>query len=451
MKRIHHIIILLLAGCSLAFGQQSERYNDLIERTEQLPAYEALFHMMTFQRTHPNMPPVYYRMGDVVYDLLPDKDPLHDYDERAELLYKARLFYGNCLHFMGGRLPHGETFPTVVPAGKKLEYEDVVAYLRGRLDTLNRWRTETDTLHDRFYRMVDRYESCRLLFMRFMEKYPSEKLAHLCLTKGDLDDLKQLEDLTKQFEQDKQLFTEALQASPIKHYSPVFRSVSISTYRLDGVTSSDFLANDIPLWNYGEWTQAFLDVQQKTYNKLMLSLVAEYTMIESSVARFQQGQIVQLKTDPRLPNHIERYDYQSPMATFVRLTHLVGETLLQAADSLTADEQITNPELQERITASLEVKERTEEVNSLLRTMLQQVNETTASKYAFFLRRTKLLTIDRLNDKAKEITAFQTYLTDMIDRQLHAYAEAYPQQFEEVDISDDRAASEAAEAAGKAK
>ena len=72
-----------------------------------MPAYEALYHMMTYQRFHPNQPSIYYRMGDVIYTLLPTKDALHDYDERAELLYKARLFYGNCLHFMGGRLPHG--------------------------------------------------------------------------------------------------------------------------------------------------------------------------------------------------------------------------------------------------------------------------------------------------------------------------------------------------------
>ena len=82
-------------------------------------------------------------MGDVAYTVLPTKDALHHYDERNELLYKARLFYGNSLHFMGGRVPHGETFPTVTPAGKRLEYEDIERYIRAHLDTISRWRTET--------------------------------------------------------------------------------------------------------------------------------------------------------------------------------------------------------------------------------------------------------------------------------------------------------------------
>ena len=444
---------MVLAGCAGVWAQSGsvnpsqERYTDLLDRTAPLPAYEALYHMMAYQRFHPSQAPIYYRMGDVIYDLLPEKDPLHDYDERAELLYKGRLFYGNCLHFMGGKLPHGETFPTIKPAGKRLEYEDVETYLRGRLDTLNRWRAETDTLHNRFYRMVDSYESCRHLFMQFMDKYPSEKLAHLCFTQSDLDNLRHLEELTRRFESDKRLFTEALEVSPIKHYAPNIRSVSITMYRLDGVTSTDFLANDIPVWNYGEWTKSFLDMQEKTYLPMFRTIVDEYKKIDFGISRFHTNQIVELNPDQRLPYLIERYDYQSPVATFIRLNYLVAETLVQAADSLTAEEQIDDFELSGRITASLVARERTEEMKTLYRTMQQQINESTAAKYAYVLKRTELLTVEGLTKRADELLALQQELTDRIDRQLHNYAAAFPKQFEDVDISDDRAASEAAEAA----
>lgn len=452
MKRTFYIVLLLLAGCCTVTAQTSpgsERYSDLIARTEGLPAYEALYHMLNYQRFHPEHAPIYYRMGDEVYTLLPTKDALHNYEERAELLYKARLFYGNCLHFLDGKMPHGETFPSITPAGKRLEYSDIDTYIRARLDTISRWRTETDTLHDRFYRMVDRYESCRQLFMQFMEKYPSEKLAHLCLTKYDYECLEKLMTLTRQFDEDKRLFSEALHVSPVPHYNPQFRSVSITMYRLDGVTPSDFLANDIPLWDYAEWIESFMKEQQDTYHKLMQSIVAEYTMIEQNAVRFHQGQTVQFQLDRRLPFRIERYDFHSPMATFIRLQHLLAETILQAADSLTTAEQITDDELSARITALLELQKSYEEANTLLRTMQQQVNEATASKYAYFLRKTKVLTVDRLLSKATQMVELQQNLTRQIDEQLQNYANAYPKQFEDVDISDDKAASDAAEAAAK--
>ena len=439
MKR--HILIILGIGvwmCAQAQNASSERYSDLIARTENMPAYEAMFHMLAFQRFHPEHAPVYYRLGESAYSLLPTKDALHNYDERAELLYKARLFYGNCLHFLGGKMPRGETFPSIKPAGKRLEYADVEAYLRGRLDTINRWRAETDTLHDRFYRMVDAYESCRQLFLQFMEKYPSEKLAHLCFTEDDRNSFRQLEILTKQLEEDKRLFVQALSASPVPYYTPQFRKVDILVYRLDGVTATDFLANDVPMWDYAGWVQAFQDVQQRTYRSFMRDLVQEFTMIDAGMQRFRDGQIVQMDINPRLPNRIERYDYRSPMATFLRLQQTAAAITLQAQDSLTTAEQITDTQLSERITALLIAQQQLEENRTLLRNLRQTVDESVAKKYAFFLNATKLVTIERLLQTAEQTVAFQEILTRQIDEQLQDYANAYPQQFEDVDISDDQ-------------
>jgi len=445
------LAVLLMAGCGVASAQSdnSERYGDLLVRTEGLPAYEAMFHMLAFQRFHPENAPIYYRLGDVVYTLLPSKDALHNYDERAELLYKARLFYGNCLHFLDGRIPRGETFPTIVPAGKKLEYSDLETYLRGRLDTISRWRAETDTLHNRFYRMVDRYEMCRQLFLQFLEKYPSEKLAHLCFTEEDRAGLQQLTQLTRLMEQDKQLFTQALAASPVPHYAPKFRSVAITAYRLDGVTSSDFLANDIPLWDYAGWANTFLDVQQRIYQPFMRDLVQEYTMLDYAMQRFRQGQPVQIDANKYLANRVECYDYNSPIATFIRLEQEVAVTVLQAQDSLTTAEQISDGDLSARITANIEVQHRMEMISAMLKEFRQRIDDATAMKYAYFLRETKLMTVEQLIHAAEQADAFQQFLTLQINAQLHNYAAAYPQQFEEVDISDDKAASDAAEASAK--
>lgn len=442
-------VVALMLSSGESFAQSTERYSDLIERIAPLPAYDQMYQLLAYQRSHPEQSAVYYRLGEVAYSMLPDKDPLHNYDERAELLYKARLFYGNGLHFMGGRLPRGESFANITPAGKKIEFEDVDAYIRARLDTIKQWRTETDTIHNRFYRMVDRYESCRQLFLQFMEKYPSEKLAHLCLTKDDNENLERLGKLTKQFEQDKQLFVEALTASPIKHYNPQFRMVEIAVYRLDGVTMTDFLVNDVPLWDYAGWTQSFLQVQRQTYETMMRNVYQEYAMIDNNVERFRQRQTVQLKLDQLLPDLIERFDYQSPIASFIRLEHLIANTLEQAVDSLTTEVKLSDGELSQRITAAIEARQRNEEAITILNTMQQQINEATESKYAFFLRRTQLLTMDRLTDKAKQMINFHQQLTQLIDQQLRNYADAYPKQFEDVDISDDQAASEAAEAAAK--
>ncbi len=457
MKAIRYIVLMMALAGSVHVSSQppqnrvnpeTEKYADLITRTADLPAYEAMYHMLAYQRFHPEQAPIYYRMGDVVYNLLPSKDALHDYEERAELLYKGRLFYGNCLHFLGGKMPRNETFPTIQPAGKKVEYEDVEAYLRGRLDTLKRWRAETDTLHDRFYRMVDCYELCRQVFLTFMEKYPSDKLAHLCLTEEDREALQDLSRMTNDFLQKKQLFLDALSASPIQRYNPEFHMVEITAYRLDGVTSSDFLANDVPLWDYAEWVTTFLQIHQTVYQVMMRELVQEHTMIDYSFERFRQGMPVQMELNPLIAFRLELIDYNSPLASFLCLEQLAGETTLQAQDSLTVETQLPDGELSARITASIEAQQRLAETESTLRTLRQRIDETTPQKYAFFLKQTNIESVEALLNKAEQVMEFQTTLTRQIEQQLHNYAKAYPVQFEAVDISDDQAASEAATGQG---
>lgn len=439
MNRIASIIVLLavMYPAGAQTNVEQERYTDLIARVEDMPPYVKMYHLLAYQRFHPEHAAVYYRLGDGAYTLLASKDPLHNFAERHELLYKSKLFYGNCLHFLGGKLPRNETFPTIQPAGKRLEYEDVERYLRARIDTIARWRAETDTLHDRFYRMVDAYESSRLLFLSFMEKYPSEKLAHLCLTDEDRQALHRLGVLTAAFEQQKRLFTEALSASPVLGYAPQFRMMPILTYRLDGVTSSDFLANDIPLWDYAGWTTSFLNVQRITYQTLMREIVQEHTMIETGLTRFREGLPIDISPNELLSNRIERYDYHSPLSLFIRLEQLAANTALQAQDSISGDEPIPDELLGGRISAVLEAQQRYDEATTLLRQLRQQVDDGAEKKYAFFLKEAKFANFEQVISYADGVVDFQRVLTHQIEEQLQEYANTHPQQFEDIELPAD--------------
>ena len=96
------------------------------------------------------------------------------------------------------------------------------------------------------------------------------------------------------------------------------------------------------------------------------------------------------------------------------------------------------------LTANLEAQERLHEAQSIISTLRKQVDESTAKKYAFFLRESQIGSVEQLLTKAEQAVEFQNTLIALIDRQLKNYANAYPEQFGEVDISDDLAASEAA-------
>ena len=181
----------------------------------------------------------------------------------------------------------------------------------------------------------------------------------------------------------------------------------------------------------------------------MRDLAQEYTQLNHGMQRFREGQSVEMEAQPRLPYRLERYDYQSPVAMLLRLQQLVAGTTLQAVDSLTTETQISDAELSVRITANIETQQRIEEANTLMQKFKQRINDLTAQKYSFFLRETKMDSVEGMISSAEQLLAFQEELTRLIDRQLQNYAEAFPKQFKAVDISDDFAASQAAEAAAK--
>ena len=97
MKRI--FIIIGLCVCASVCVLAQEKYSVVLERTKTLSPYEAIYELMDYQYWKPELPAVYYELGNRCYSLLPTRDPLHHYTELSTLLYQSRLFYGNCLHF----------------------------------------------------------------------------------------------------------------------------------------------------------------------------------------------------------------------------------------------------------------------------------------------------------------------------------------------------------------
>ena len=157
-------------------------------------------------------------------------------------------------------------------------------------------------------------------------------------------------------------------------------------------------------------------------------------MLENGLDRFRQEQPVDVAPNELLPNRIERYDYNSPLSTFIRLEQLAAVTALQAQDSLTTDEQVTDEQLAARISASLEAQQRYAEASTLLQTFRQRTDDSSEKKYAFFLKEAKFANFAQVLAYAVKVLDFQRVLTQQIEEQLQEYANAYPHQFEDMEL-----------------
>ena len=310
MKRI--FIIISLCAWVWTCTQAQEKYSVVLERTKSLSPYEAIFELMDYQYWKPELPAVYYELGNRCYSLLPTRDPLHHYTELSTLLYQSRLFYGNCLHFAKEQKLPGWQYSEIAEGQKKIEYATLEAYVRPRLKEVERQQIACDSIYHTFCRMSDRYNRCLTLFNTFLGAYTREKTAHLQLQSAEREMLLTLQREADSLETDINAFKQALALQPISGYNPVFRKEEIALYRLDGLTYTDFLQNNIALWDYSRWVSRFLNEQTEVYERLYADIDREYAQLSDQTARYAQGETISGLFDASLSGRCERLELHTP-------------------------------------------------------------------------------------------------------------------------------------------
>ena len=294
--------------------QAQEKYNVLLERIQTLSPYEAIYQLMDYQQDFPYNANIYYQLGNLNYDLLTTRDPLHQYSELRELLYRARLFYGNCLHFAKDQKLQANQYPEIPCDAKRLEYEQLENYIQPRLEEIKRQQTACDSIHNTFFRMVDCYNRCRQTFTSFLDRHTREKKAHLQLNEQDEQLLHRLQNSADSLTEYIRAFETALALHPIQNYEPHFSIQSIELYRLDGLTASNFLQNEIPLWDYSTWVHHFLTIQKEQYERLYREVANEYDQLNQQIAAYTAGKAITGQMDQTLPGQCRQLEYTGEQA-----------------------------------------------------------------------------------------------------------------------------------------
>lgn len=329
--RFHILCLTVLLAAPV---RAQEKYTDLLQRTQSLSPYEALYQLNEYQQTNPAFANVYYRMGNITYSLIHTCNPLRDYHELSLLYYQTRLYYGNCMHFATKATQKAQLYPEIPNHGNHLPTEVLNSYLQPRLDSVLLWAARTDTLHDRFYRMVDNYNTCRSMFTVFMEHNTREKNAHLMLDSAGRQQLTDIHRHAEQLDTDIALFQHALAVAPIYGYNPRFVFIPIELYRLDGLTSTNFLQDTVRLWDYGAWTTRFMQAQDSVYQVLYDDIVHEHRTMEQCRQLYHDGQVLPAEVaHPVLSNRIECADYHSPVSALLSIEHLAYSAMLLRQDT----------------------------------------------------------------------------------------------------------------------
>ena len=341
----YRLLVIVMALWAVG-AQAQEKYSEVLARTRTLSPYEAIYQLMDYQQWKPEMAGVYFELGNLCYDLIPTRDALHHYPELSALLYRSKLFYGNCLHFAKDQKLPGWQYDVLAKGEKRIEYATLEQYIRPRLAEVKRQQTACDSIHNTFMRMTERYDRCHALFAAFMKQYKREKTAHLALREEERLMLMDLLLAADSLETDMKEFQEALALQPIKGYAPVFRKEPITLYRLDGLTYTDFLQNDIAIWDYRTWVLTFLYEQKNEYEALYADIDRTLKDLQTQMRDYRAGRKIEGKMDASLLGRCARLEVQRPQVDSIKV---LEEEVLNAVAEQTIDNSAAPASVREMV------------------------------------------------------------------------------------------------------
>lgn len=278
--------------------------------------YRQAYELLLQQTDAPTDPTIYFKMAEIYHRLSPLKHPIEDYSDLKTDLYNITLFYGNCLYYAKDTRLKDEAYQVIPHAGKIPNYDELKAYATPRITAAKAQRASADNLYNAYYQLNNRYNLCLGLFAQFCQSYPREKNAHLLLTENDRQQLQFLLEQADSIESDIAAYQKALEQYPIRDYQPVFRFDKISLYRLDGLTKTNFLQNDVVLWNFADWVRHFITEHDQTYQQYFDAINQEHTKLYQAYTQQRQTPIT---IDTVLCNRINRFDYQSFLIPFISM------------------------------------------------------------------------------------------------------------------------------------
>lgn len=324
MKKIVLLLVLSFAVINV-FGQRRLKYQDIFDLIGKEPAEKSFLRLSEFQKQDPDFINTYYQLGTISWNWLQNEDPFINYNQVLDLIYNTRLYYGLAKSKMMAddkevkRNKKLYSNIKIIPDMNILEQRDVDAHISKVLDLVAEYETNVKKIIGHYNKTVDKYNHCISSFQGIVGRQSNYKnllMTHSKDLRAEMSDLSQSFDSVIYFFNEFKAALGNYHQYKLKDYNQNTKIIPINTYRLDGLTVSDFLQPEIPLWDYRSWVkEAFASMDGKIKNAKDNS-IKEIEKMRNKVATLQAENAVtdnirEFQTQDKLLNEIEKYDYKS--------------------------------------------------------------------------------------------------------------------------------------------
>ncbi|MCQ2226512.1 MAG: hypothetical protein MJZ01_01225 [Bacteroidales bacterium] len=285
--------VAAIAACFATTGASAQKYSEIYDRLPDMSLDQAYSELMSFQKKNPYFANTYIQIGIICEHKMVHTDPLRDINSAQFWSNNAHLFFGNFgIFYKDGDFRSNEEYYenlNIKASGKKVTEEDVKAFVAYHEKLCKDFRDTTMMIYTAIENAKTSYNDCISIFLQLCNKYTSYNdmlLRHDKSTDEALNKLSaEISNCEKQFAEYKRL----TKAFPILGYRQIYEKKPIETFRLDGITNSDFYSNRFTIWDF----QAWIDGYREIYNKSIVPLRKEIVDINAKFAEakssFEKG------------------------------------------------------------------------------------------------------------------------------------------------------------------
>lgn len=251
------ILSAVMSLLSLITLEAQKKYDDIYIGMSNMTLDQQYTELMDFQRREPYFANTYIQLGVICKNIMILTDPLRDIESAQFWANNAALFFGNYKVFYkdGEERSNSDYYVNLkIPqAGKKLTKEEVFAFVAKNQTLCQNFKDSTLLAYQAIEKSKMYYNRCITTFMSICEKYTNQNEA---LLQYDDQLQKVLDGLGNDIDSCVaafKVYKAVLKNYPIMNYRQLYDFKTIETFRLDGITNSNFYDNRFTMWDYRKW------------------------------------------------------------------------------------------------------------------------------------------------------------------------------------------------------
>ncbi len=324
-----HKIILsfaFLLFANLAFSGSRLKYEDIYKVILSGDDDKAYTLLTAYQKQNPNFANTYFQLGIIAKKWAKGFNPFTEFGYTKLFIYNTKLYFNLAQLKMEKEKNKNRSYyknAPIIPKGKKLSIDDINSYIDSQVKDIKDYENNIVKIVNYYNKSSDSYNECVSIFMEINSENTKIKTIYLS---EDSQLLLKMQTLETDFDSTLiyfQRYKTALKKFPIRNYNQEYRLKDIITYRLDGLTYSDFLQNDIVLWNYKKWVQDVRKMKETMVKNNRTAVKNQNNEINAKINALLSGEYSdgyrKFKLDQKFIYKIEKLDNNSLLLKLFKL------------------------------------------------------------------------------------------------------------------------------------